>query len=161
MRPAAPAADLGAVHAVAVVVHQLGEARPAGARFELGVGAEQLGAAGRAAVHAVVLGENVPAAERRLGPGLAQDLVPLSRELLPPLPLRPGDLGHLSASMWWSAHGSAPQRSSAIVGESSASACQKAAWPSASAIPQRRPSRRCGCPWNRRSRPRWSLIRSA
>src|SRR5690349_18681157 len=51
--------DLGAAHEEAVVgpqldvleVRRLGEAGPAGARVELGVGGEQLGAAADAAVH--------------------------------------------------------------------------------------------------------------
>src|SRR6476469_2870963 len=61
--PAATAADLGAHHAVGRVGHELhrlrderlGEARPAGTGLELGVGVEQLSAARRAAVDAVVV----------------------------------------------------------------------------------------------------------
>src|SRR5581483_5459306 len=63
MAAAAAAQHLGADHAVAVVLDQLDvgvrgrlvEARPAGAGLELGVRAEELGAAARAAVRAVLL----------------------------------------------------------------------------------------------------------
>src|ERR1700694_982592 len=76
VRAAVAAANLGTHHAVAVVGAQLDalgdgrlrEARPTGARLELGVRAEQLVAAGRTAVHPVLLGVRVLAAERRLGP---------------------------------------------------------------------------------------------
>ena len=64
---------------------RLVEARPPGARIELRVGAEQLGAAAGAAIGAVVLDVDVLAGERALGPVLAQDLVLLGRQALAPL----------------------------------------------------------------------------
>ena len=74
---------------------RLVEARPAGARVELGVGAEQVVAARRAAVHAVFLAVRVLARERWLGPLPAQDLVLLRRQLPLPLLVGLGDLrGH-------------------------------------------------------------------
>ena len=93
MPTAAAADDLGAAHEEAVVGPQLdglgdgglGEARPAGAGLELGVRAEQVGAASGAAVAAAVLVVDVLAGERRLGALAAQDLVLLRRELLAPL----------------------------------------------------------------------------
>src|SRR5438270_7530509 len=100
---AAAADDLGAGHPVARVgvgldrfgEGRLGEARPPGARLELGVGAEQVGAAARAPVHPGVLAVDVLAGEGGLGALLAQDLVLLGRELLAPLVIAPGDLlGH-------------------------------------------------------------------
>src|SRR6266568_2132330 len=106
MRAAAPAADLDAVHAVAVVVHELhagrhhrfGEARPAGARLELGVGAEQLGAAGGAAVHPVVLDVDVLAAERRLGPRLPLSDLVISAIAIP-LITSSTNLGHAASGL--------------------------------------------------------------
>src|SRR5260221_3462621 len=100
MRATVAAANLGADHAVAVVGDQLdrlgdrglGEARPTRARLEPGVGAEQRVAAGRAAVHPVLLGERVLAAERRLGAAAAQDLVLLRCQLLAPLLIGLGGL---------------------------------------------------------------------
>ena len=75
VRAAAAAEHLVADHSVAVVRPDLdvlgdgglGEARPAGAGVELGARAEQLRAAGPAAVDPVVLRIGVLAAERRLG----------------------------------------------------------------------------------------------
>src|SRR4029079_9291139 len=72
--------DLRAAHAVRVVLAHLdvlvqlglGEARPAGAGLELGRRVEQLGAAARAAVDAVVMAVPVAAGEGPLGPGLTQ-----------------------------------------------------------------------------------------
>ena len=64
---------------------RLGEARPAGAGVELRVRAEQLVAAGAAAVDAVGLRVRVRAGERRLGALLAQDVEAVGRELLAPL----------------------------------------------------------------------------
>ena len=85
--------DLGAPHEQAVVgpqfdvleVGRLGEARPAGARVELGVGGEELGAAADAAVHALRLLVDVGAGEGTLGARLAGHLVLLGRQLLTPL----------------------------------------------------------------------------
>ena len=93
MAAAAGADGLGPHHAVARVGSQLDslgggrlvEAGPARSGVELGVGAEQLVAARRAAVHAVFLAVRVLAGERRLGSLPAQDLVLLRRQL--PLPL--------------------------------------------------------------------------
>src|SRR5690349_2124695 len=90
---AGPARHFRADHPVAAVLVNLdvrvlpglGEARPAGAGIELGVRAEQLGSAARAAVDPVVLHVHVAAGERPLGALLAQDLVLLRRELLTPL----------------------------------------------------------------------------
>src|SRR4051794_3281194 len=90
---AVAAGDLGAAHEQRVVRARLdrggdgwlGEARPAGAGVELRRGREQLGAAARAAVHAVLLDVPVLAGERALGAALAQHLVLLGRELLAPL----------------------------------------------------------------------------
>ena len=90
---AAGAHDLGADHEVRAVLagldglaeHGVGEARPAGARVELRVGAEQLVAAAGAAVDAVALLVDVLAGERGLGGGVAQDLVLVGVELLAPL----------------------------------------------------------------------------
>src|SRR5215207_6244709 len=84
--------DLGAAHEEAVVrpqldvleVGRLGEAGPAGAGVELGVGGEQLGAAADAAVHALRLLVPVGTGERPLGAGLAGDLELLGRQLLTP-----------------------------------------------------------------------------
>src|SRR4029077_15384214 len=90
---AAGAADLGAGHSVGGVgehLYVLGqgrlvEARPAGARLELRVGAEQRSAAPGAVVHAIFLDIPVLAGERALGALLAQHLVLLGRELVTPL----------------------------------------------------------------------------
>jgi hypothetical protein len=105
VRPAAGADHLRPAHQQAVVGAQLDrivvggleETGPAGARFELGVGAEQLVAAGDAAVRPVVLGIDVPAGEGALGPALAGDLVLLGSELL--APLRFGFLDLLQGSL--------------------------------------------------------------
>src|SRR5450432_3073103 len=93
MTAATTAADLRAAHEHGVVRPQLDsagdgrlvEARPAGARVELGVRAEQLASAGRAAVRAVFLGVDILACERPLGVALAQHPVLLGGQLLPPL----------------------------------------------------------------------------
>src|SRR5881394_2279232 len=85
--------DLGPPHQQAVVrpqldvlaVGRLGEAGPAGARVELGVGGEELGAAADAAVHPLALLVDVRSGEGALGAGLAGDLVLLGRELFAPL----------------------------------------------------------------------------
>src|SRR3954468_24516349 len=102
MPAAVRAADLGAGHPVAVVrdeldaggVGRLGEARPARARVELGVGAEQLRAAAGTDERAVGLGVEELARERALGGAVAQDLELVGVELLAPLLLGLGDLGH-------------------------------------------------------------------
>ena len=60
---------------------RVGEARPAGARLELGVRAEQLGAAAGAAVDAVVLDVDVLPGERPLGALLAHHVVLLGGQL--------------------------------------------------------------------------------
>src|SRR5919197_1824942 len=90
---AGAARHLGADHPVAAVLVQLdvgvlarlSEARPAGARVELGVRAEQLGSAAGTAVDPAFLGVHVAAGERRLGALATQDLVLLGRKLLTPL----------------------------------------------------------------------------
>ena len=92
--PAAVLAEhFGAPHEQAAVLahldvlghRRLVEARPSGARIELGVGAEQLRAAARAPVRAVLLDVDVLTGERPLGAVLAQDLVLLGRKPLSPL----------------------------------------------------------------------------
>src|SRR5262245_13431473 len=99
--PAAGAAEhLGAAHQEAVVGTQLnrlgdsglGEARPAGARVELGVRAEEHRAAGRTAVIAGGLVVHVLTRERRLRSGPAEHLVLGGRQLLAPFPLGLHDL---------------------------------------------------------------------
>src|SRR5581483_8745700 len=93
VRVAGRAAHLDPAHAVARVdlgldrgvVRRLEEARPAGSRVELGVRAEQLGAAGAAAEDAVLLDEVEVAGPRRLGRRAAQDRVAVGVQLLPPL----------------------------------------------------------------------------
>src|SRR3954452_8693780 len=87
MRAAAAAEHLRAGHPVGAVLarldrlgdRRLGEARPAGAGVELRVRAEQLVAAGGAAVYPVFLRMHVPAGERRLGAVAAHHLVLLRR----------------------------------------------------------------------------------
>ncbi len=79
---AAGAAGLDAHHAIADVAHgaDVGridrriEARPAGAAFELGLGAEQRQAAKAAAIDAVFLVVQQPAAERRFGAVVQEDV---------------------------------------------------------------------------------------
>src|SRR5207237_8295712 len=93
VRTAVSAEDRGAWHEEAVGrgkldilgVDRLVEARPASTGFELGVRAEQLGAAGGAGVGAVSLGVDVLAGERPLGPLPSQDVVLLGRQLGAPL----------------------------------------------------------------------------
>ena len=58
---------------------RLGEARPARARVELGIGGEQLGTARRGVIGAVDVAVDVLAGEGPLGPGLAQDTVLLAK----------------------------------------------------------------------------------
>src|SRR3954463_6963820 len=97
---AVAAGDLGATHEQRVVGAGLdrggdgglGEAGPAGAGVELGRGREQLRAAARTAVHAVLLDVPVLAGERALRTALAQHLVLLGGELLAPLVIRLLDL---------------------------------------------------------------------
>src|SRR5437588_2736545 len=113
MAAAAPAQDLGPSHPEAAVLAQLDvlrhrrlvEARPAGPGLELRVRAEQLGAAGRAAVHAVVLDVDVFAGEGALGPVPAQDLVLLGRQPLAPLGVAELHLA-LRARVWVGSHAS-------------------------------------------------------
>src|SRR5262245_57550859 len=73
-----------------VALFRLIEARPATVRLELGVRAEQLGAAGPAVVDAASLGVRVLAGEGRLRACLPQDVVFLRRQ-----PLAPFVLGEL------------------------------------------------------------------
>src|SRR3954453_7077367 len=90
---AVAAGDLGAAHGRRVVGARLdrggngrlGEARPARAGVELGRGREQLRAAARTAIDAVLLDVPVLAGERALRAALAQYLVLLGGELLAPL----------------------------------------------------------------------------
>src|SRR5215469_5999033 len=97
---AAAADDLGAPHEQAVIRPQfdrlgdrgLVEAGPPGARVELGVRAEQLGAAAGTPVEAVPVVVDVLTGERHLGVRPAQDVVLLRGQLLTPLLVRLGDL---------------------------------------------------------------------
>src|SRR5918994_625837 len=74
---------------------RLEEARPAAARLELRVGAEELRAAARAAVDAVSVLVPVGARERALRPLVAEDLVLLGAQTLAPLRVGQLDLlGH-------------------------------------------------------------------
>src|ERR1700761_2029605 len=90
---AAAAADLGAAHEHAVVRAQLDrvghggleEARPAGTGVELGVRPEQLVPAARALVGAILLVPEQRAGERHLRMAVAQHVVLLAGQLLPPL----------------------------------------------------------------------------
>ncbi len=92
VRVAALADDLRALHQEAVVGPQfdvlevggLGEARPAGAGVELGVGGEELRSTADAAVHALRLLVDVGAGEGALGARLAGHLELLGRQLLTP-----------------------------------------------------------------------------
>src|SRR5262249_1826445 len=100
MAAAGAAEHLGAAHEEAVVGTQLdrlgdgglGEARPTGARVELGVGTEEHRAAGRTAVVAGGLVVAVPARDRRLRSGPAEPLVLRGRQLVTPLLLGLHDL---------------------------------------------------------------------
>src|SRR5438067_9981934 len=93
MRLAFRAHHLGAAHQPGVVglgldvllLRRRVVRRPAGAGIELGVRAEELGAAAHAAVHALVVVVPVLAAERLLGALLARHVVLHRRELLAPL----------------------------------------------------------------------------
>src|SRR6202042_1016520 len=93
MRVAAFAPHLDAMHAVAVVVEQpdvflllgMRKARPSAVRLELGVGREERLTARPAEIRAVVVDRKQLPAKRRLGAGLAQHVVALGPELLPPL----------------------------------------------------------------------------
>src|SRR5581483_6095407 len=92
------------------------EARPAGARLELGVGVEQHGAAARAPVRAVVLDVDVLAGERPLGSVLAQDVVLLGAQALAPLRIGELDLAP-GVSFGFGCHGdygSAVTRSASV-----------------------------------------------
>src|SRR5262249_4178867 len=97
---ATPADDLGAPHEQAVVRPQLDrvgdgglvEAGPPGARVELGIRAEQLGAAAGAPVEAVLVVVDVLTGERPLSVRLTQDAVLQRGQLLAPLLVRLGDL---------------------------------------------------------------------
>src|ERR1700761_3582172 len=89
----ATAADLGAAHEHAVVRAQLDrvghgrleETRPAGTGVELGVRPEQLVPAARALVGAILLVPEQRAGERHLRMAVAQHVVLLAGQLLPPL----------------------------------------------------------------------------
>src|SRR4029453_17075084 len=70
------------------------EARPAGARIELGDGVEKRRAAARAAIRSRIVLVPVFAAERALGPLLAGDLVLLGRKFLLPFSVGFCDLGY-------------------------------------------------------------------
>src|SRR4029077_19530087 len=97
---AAAAHDLGAPHEKAVVRAQLDrlgdrglvEARPAGARVELGVRAEQPGATAGAPVEAVPVVAEIRAGERHLGVRLTQHVVLQWSQFAAPLLVRLGDL---------------------------------------------------------------------
>src|SRR5439155_7499426 len=96
MATAGAARHLSADHAVTAILlrfnrvgHRwLGEARPSTAGVELRIGVEQHRAASGAAVGAVVLRVDVLPTERPLRRGVAQHLVRIRRELLPPLLIR-------------------------------------------------------------------------
>src|SRR5690349_17270281 len=93
MTATSPADHLGTAHEQAVVRPQLdrgghsrlGEARPAGAGHELGVGPEQLRPAAGAAVRAVRVVVHVLTGERALGVRLAEHPVLLLSQLRTPL----------------------------------------------------------------------------
>src|SRR3989344_4744913 len=93
VRAALGAHDLGATHEEFLViffsdvflVRRLIETRPAGAGVELGVGAEQFGAAAYAAVHTVFMTVVVGAGKGTLGAFLTRDVILLRGELLFPL----------------------------------------------------------------------------
>src|SRR5205085_7236179 len=93
VRVAGRAAGLDPAHAVARVDLLLDralrrgreEARPPGARLELRLAREQLGAAGGAAVDAVAVRRQQLAAPGRLGRAAAEHVVALRRELPAPL----------------------------------------------------------------------------
>src|SRR6185369_5732244 len=97
---AAAAHDLGAPHEQAVVRPQLDrlgnrglvEARPAGARVELGVRAEQPGATAGAPVEAVLVVADVRTGERHLGVRRTQHAVLQWGQFLAPLLVGLGDL---------------------------------------------------------------------
>src|SRR5262245_1948542 len=103
---AAAADHLGAAHEQAVVRPQLDrlgdrglvEARPPGARVELGVRAEQLAAAAGAPVEAVGVVVDVLTGEGALGVGLAQHAVLQRGQLLAPLLVRLLDLADLGCA---------------------------------------------------------------
>src|SRR2546423_10853220 len=112
MAAATAAHDLRAAHEHAVVRPQLdrlgdrrlGEARPARAGVELGIGAEQRRLAGRTAVHTVVLAVPVGAGERTLSALLAEHAVLLRRQLPAPLLLGLAHLRlHSLTSLGWGA----------------------------------------------------------
>src|SRR5215475_4866387 len=97
---AGAAHDLGTPHEQAVVRPQLDrlgdrglvEARPAGARVELGVRAEQPGATAGAPVEAVLVVAHVRTGERHLGVRLTQHAVLQWGQFLAPLLVGLGDL---------------------------------------------------------------------
>src|SRR5712692_7446922 len=97
---AAAAHDLGTPHQQAVIRPQLDrlgdrglvEARPAGARVELGVRAEQPGATAGAPVEAVLVVVDVRTGERHLGVRLTQHAVLQRGQFLAPLLVGLGDL---------------------------------------------------------------------
>src|SRR6202023_2842852 len=99
--PAVLAEDFGPAHEEAVVrpeldrlqVRRLVKAGPPGARFELGLGTEQLGAAGGATIGAVRLGMDVLAGERSLRPLAPENVVLLRGQLSAPLLVGLLDLG--------------------------------------------------------------------
>src|SRR5487761_1151363 len=119
---AAPADDLGADHPMAGIGAQLHrlqvgglvEARPAGARVELGVRSEELRAAAGAVVRARLMALPVPSAERRLGAPLAEDGVPPGAEPLPPFGIAQGNgtgaLGHGRSSGYGFAPSASPRK---------------------------------------------------
>src|SRR5215813_13757479 len=101
MTAAAAADHLGAAQQPALVrpeldrllAGRLDEARPASTGGELGVGAEQLIPAARAAVGAGALGVEVSPGEGLLGVAPAQHVILLAGQFLPPLLLGFADLG--------------------------------------------------------------------
>src|SRR5438477_6125941 len=107
MAAAIRAHDLGPHHSegrIALLVDRLvarrrGEGRPAAARVVLGLGAEELGAAARAAVRARLEHVVVLARERRFRPLFAEDAVLLGVELRAPLRLGLLDFRHHTPSI--------------------------------------------------------------
>src|ERR1039457_2301992 len=112
---AAGTGDLGAHHAVAAVfdlldvlpVQGIGEAGPAASGVELGIGGEELEAAGGAEIDAGGAGFGVLSGEWPLGTLLAQDAVLLGSERTAPLFVRLANLVHSPAAplgFEWAAH---------------------------------------------------------
>jgi hypothetical protein len=99
MAAAAPAQNFGSIHEETMigvrdecVRERPEEARPAGSAVELGRGAEQWKQASGADKSAAAMLIIEWTGERPLGPGFAQDVVPLRAEQVPPFSRRMGDI---------------------------------------------------------------------